>query len=501
MNSDHAQPLFIFEMANNHQGSVEHGIRIVRELAAAVQGFSYRFAVKLQYRDIDTFIHPDFSGRNDLRFVKRFSATRLDWAEYRQIKDAAQEHGFLTMCTPWDETSVGMIEEHGFDILKIPSCYFTDWPLLERIAAWPRAIIASTGGATLEEMDRVVAFFVHREKDLSLMHCVGEYPTPHARLELNQIDLLRRRYPDLPVGFSTHEAPTNYDAVKLAVAKGARLFEKHVGVPTETVVLNPYSADPDQVRRWLEAAATAYAMCGVERSRYTPSVGERGTLRELQRGAFARTRITGGQKITKSMFFLAIPNQPTQIVANDLSKYTEFYATADIEANAPILDENTRRVEKAELVLRAIEQVKSVLSASRVVVPSQMDLEISHHYGMENFERHGSTVITVVNREYCKRLIVLIPGQSHPEQWHELKDETYHILYGSITLELDGVRREYGANQVITIPRRARHGFDTTTGVVIEEISTAYTQGDSFYTDPAIEKNLERKTYVTHWMD
>jgi len=124
MNTDPTKPLFILEMANNHMGSVEHGIRIVRECASVTRDFPFRFAVKLQYRDIDTFIHPAFQSRMDLKFVKRFSETRLSWEQYKALKDAIAEHGFLTMCTPWDELSVGKIEEHGFDIIKVPSCYF-----------------------------------------------------------------------------------------------------------------------------------------------------------------------------------------------------------------------------------------------------------------------------------------------------------------------------------------------------------------------------------------
>jgi sialic acid synthase SpsE len=60
-------PLFILEMANNHMGDVEHGLRIIRDCADAVRGLPYSFAVKLQYRHLDTFIHPDFQSRSDLK--------------------------------------------------------------------------------------------------------------------------------------------------------------------------------------------------------------------------------------------------------------------------------------------------------------------------------------------------------------------------------------------------------------------------------------------------
>src|ERR1035441_7092273 len=85
------RPLFIFEMANNHMGSVEHGCKIVQALREATEGFPFHFAVKLQYRDIDTFVHPDYRERFDLKFVKRFSETRISWDGYKKIKDAIEE--------------------------------------------------------------------------------------------------------------------------------------------------------------------------------------------------------------------------------------------------------------------------------------------------------------------------------------------------------------------------------------------------------------------------
>ena len=59
--------LFIFEMANNHMGDVEHGVRVLREHHDAAQGFDFRFAFKLQYRHLDTFIHPEFKCRTDIK--------------------------------------------------------------------------------------------------------------------------------------------------------------------------------------------------------------------------------------------------------------------------------------------------------------------------------------------------------------------------------------------------------------------------------------------------
>ena len=96
-------------------------------------------------------------------------------------------------------------------------------------------IIASTASASFEEIDKVVSFFEHRKKKLCLMHCVGAYPTQRQDLQLGQIDFLKKRNPDITIGFSTHEEPDNIDSIKVAIAKGASVFERHVSVYTEKI--------------------------------------------------------------------------------------------------------------------------------------------------------------------------------------------------------------------------------------------------------------------------
>jgi sialic acid synthase SpsE/quercetin dioxygenase-like cupin family protein len=497
-----SQPLFIFEMANNHMGDVAHGIRIVRELREACAGFDFRFAVKLQYRHLPDFIHPDFRARTDLKFVKRFSETALSWDDYRRIKDAIVENGFLSMCTPWDNVSVDKIVEHGYDYLKVPSCYLTDWPLAEKIATTNLPLVISTAGESFEDIDRIVSFYQHRDKPLAVMHCVGEYPTADDNLQLNQIELLQKRYAGVEIGYSTHESPEQCEAVMMAIAKGATLFEKHVGVPTEKYAINAYSATPAQIRLWLEAARRAQAMCGVSGRRHGFSAAEQRTLGDLHRAVFARRPIRAGEVITLDSVFLSIPGTAGQLVGQDLSKYTEYRATRAYAVNEAILRADVEATDTRSVIHGIVRDAKAMLKTSGAIVPAQLELEVSHHYGIERFREFGTTTITVVNREaYCKRVILILPGQAHPEQWHELKDETYHLLHGEIELTLDGVRRTVTKNEVVVIPRGVKHAFASAAGAVIEEISSAYAQSDSYYTDPRIGENPNRKTYVTNWMD
>ena len=101
-----SKPLFVFEMANNHQGDIEHGKNIIRAMRQASAPFVDRFdfAVKFQYRDLDSFIHPAFQDRMDIKNVKRFQDTRLSREQFAELLACTREEGFLTMCTPFDES-------------------------------------------------------------------------------------------------------------------------------------------------------------------------------------------------------------------------------------------------------------------------------------------------------------------------------------------------------------------------------------------------------------
>jgi sialic acid synthase SpsE/quercetin dioxygenase-like cupin family protein len=493
--------LFIFEMANNHMGDVDHGLKLIREFAEVKNQYGeFDFAIKFQFRNIDTFIHPDYRDRMDLKYVKRFSETRLSSEQFLQLKQEAEDLGFIPICTGFDEDSIDLIEEMNFPIIKIASCSFTDWPLLNRVADTNIPIIASTAGASIEDIDNVVAFFTHRNKDLTIMHCVGEYPTKTTNLQLSQINLLKNRYPNVRIGYSTHEDPGDPNIIPLAISKGAEVFEKHVAVVTDEYPRNAYSSTPEEVRLWLEAARAATQICGATTGRPPASEKELSDLRRFKRGAFAKRNIKKGETISRSDIFYAFPCQDKQVLANDMSKYTQFIARRDFGVNDAVWSTDVEQNNLREGIYKIVQDVKSFLAKSNVVFPGEADLEISHHYGIENFYEVGITMITVVNREYCKKLIITLPGQAHPEQYHKKKEETFVILYGTVDLTLDGETRRLSKGDVVTIEPGVRHKFSTSEGCVIEEVSSTHYTSDSYYTDEKISQNKNRKTFITHWI-
>jgi N-acetylneuraminate synthase len=492
--------LFVLELANNHQGSVDHGIHVIQQMKAVCDEFPFQFAFKLQYRNLSTFIHPDYKDREDIKYVKRFRDTELNEQQLLTLKKAVDDAGFISMCTPFDEDSVTWIENHGFQLLKIASCSLTDWPLLERIAQSSLPLIASTAGATLDDIEKVVQFFRHRNKSLAIMHCVGEYPTPRNRLQLGQIGLLKQQFPTTPIGYSTHEEPNETEAVKMAIALGAQLFEKHVGVGE----LNAYSANPEQVRAWLRSAKDGFDLLGLTQKRVEVTAQEVTTLNSLRRGVFAKRELTPGDILQPDDYFLAIPSQEGQLLANDLSKYSQYVVETSIPVNQAVLFHQLKSTDIRPAVQDILAKVSALLRDAKVAIADGAQCQISHHYGIDNFADTGATLIEIINREYCKKIIVMLAGQAHPEHFHAKKEETFNILSGELSLDLAGEKSVLRAGDMVTVNRGVKHSFMTEIGVVFEEISTTDRSGDSYYADDKVNNNHNRKTpllFRSEWLE
>jgi quercetin dioxygenase-like cupin family protein len=319
-------------------------------------------------------------------------------------------------------------------------------------------------------------------------------------MNLSQIDFLKARYPGVRIGFSTHENPDNCDIVKIAIAKGAVVFEKHVGLPTDKYALNDYSASPRQVENWLIAAQSALLLSGTGDRRLLTNPTESQSLRSLRRGIFAKRPIKAGVTIQQEDVYFAFPPEDHQFTANDWSKYVQCTAIKDIPVDGALSPVNAILLDQRETILNIAAGVKKMLNDGGITFPGSTDLEISHHYGFDKFWEIGLTMLTVVNRAYCKKLLILFPGQRHPEQYHKQKEETFHVLYGDVQLVLDGESKECKPGDVITVNPGVRHAFRSVGGAVIEEISSTHIRNDSFYTDSAINDNQNRKTLLSYWI-
>jgi len=328
--------LFVLELANNHWGNVERGLRIVRDFGKIVRFNGVKAAIKLQFRDVESFIHRDFRDRTDIRYIKKTMDTRLAKEDLAALTEAIRQTGCLRMASPFDEKSVDLCVELSVDIIKIASSDINDWILIEKVAKTRKPVIASTGGSSLKDTDDLVKFFRNRNIPLALNHCVSIYPTEDAELEMNQIDYMRERYPDLTIGFSTHEYHDWTSSIMIAYAKGARTFERHIDIEADGIPVSPYCTLPEQCDRWFNAFRTAKLMCGAPGTqKRIPPPKEVAYLDALVRGVYARYDLPKGYRIHDDDVYLAIPLQKGQISCRELIAGEAL--TREVKADEPIL--------------------------------------------------------------------------------------------------------------------------------------------------------------------
>jgi sialic acid synthase SpsE len=313
--------LFVLEVANNHLGDVQRGLKIIANYAQVVRFNNVRAAIKLQFRDVDSFIHKDFRNREDIRYIKKTLDTRLRPEDFATMVQAIRDAGCTPMATPFDESSVDFCCELGISILKIASSDCNDWILIERMAKTKKPVIVSTGGSSLKDIDDLVTFFSNRHIPLAINHCVSLYPSEDSDIELNQIDYLRNRYPNHTIGFSTHEYHDWSSSMLMAYAKGARTFERHIDIQTEGMTVSPYCSVPEQIDTWFKAFHRAKRMCGAPGTqKRLPPQKEISYLDSLVRGVYAKRDLPMGHVLQDADVYLAIPLQQGQISCRELMR-------------------------------------------------------------------------------------------------------------------------------------------------------------------------------------
>lgn len=331
--------LFVLEIANNHWGSLERGLKLIYEHGSVARINNVKAAIKLQFRDVDEFIHPEFKGDQDNRYIKKTEQTKLSRDDFAVMVNKIRDMSCIPMSTPFDEKSVDLCIEFDMPIIKIASSDVNDWPLISKIASTRRPTIISSGGASEKDLDDIVTYFAKRDIPLAINHCVSLYPSEDNELELDQIDYLRNRYPDNVIGLSTHEYHDWSSSMLMSYAKGARTWERHVDIDYNNVPVSSYCSLPEQCDTWFKAYHKAVEMCGGRStSRRVISRKETEYLDQLVRGAYARRDLEPGHKIHKDSFekdfYLAIPLRKGQLSCREIINGESL--TQAIKANDPL---------------------------------------------------------------------------------------------------------------------------------------------------------------------
>ncbi len=170
-----------------------------------------------------------------------------------------------------------------------------------------------------------------------------------------------------------------------------------------------------------------------------------------------------------------------------------------MSANVPVLKKFIKINNTRKTIEKIREKVKIMIRKSKLIIPKNMKLEISYHYGLDNFYKTGLCMITQFNSGYCKKFLFLFPKQIHPTQFHKIKKESFFILMGKIQLIIDKRKYILKKGDMITIQPKQKHFFKdiSSSGSIIEEISSESIKSDSYYVDQKITKNKNRKSFIS----
>jgi N-acetylneuraminate synthase/sialic acid synthase len=225
--SDDSDAFVIAEIGHNHQGSLKTAKELFQ--AATECGVS---AVKLQKRDNRSLYTREMYAKpyeNENSFGATYGehreALEFGKAEYEDLRGEAGRLGMAFFSTAFDVKSADFLAELGSQAYKIASGDLRNTPLLRHVAKLGKPMIVSTGGGTLDDVQRAYDTVMPINPRLCLLQCTCGYPAEFAELDLRVIATYREKFPEVVIGYSGHD-----NGIAMPVAAymlGARVIEKH----------------------------------------------------------------------------------------------------------------------------------------------------------------------------------------------------------------------------------------------------------------------------------
>jgi len=214
----------IGEVGSNYDGSFDQALRYIKEVAATGADVA-----KFQLLRKDLLVAPRLypGGKaTDNPVYANFSNLELPEEWVPELVAACQEHEIAFSCTPFYLEAVSVLERAGVEDYKIASGDITFTPLLERVGETGKPVLLSTGGSSLEDVEKALKTLKKSGAGpVTLLHCVVSYPPQWEEVNLNAMLTLKKEF-SCPVGLSDH-TPGGVVALG-AVALGASVIEKHV---------------------------------------------------------------------------------------------------------------------------------------------------------------------------------------------------------------------------------------------------------------------------------
>jgi N-acetylneuraminate synthase len=292
-------PYIIAELSANHNGSIiraKQSIKTAKDCGAN--------AVKLQTYTPDTMTLK--SDKNDFllhgglwdgyRLYDLYEDAHTPYEWHEELFTYAKEIGITLFSTPFDESSVDLLESLNTPAYKIASFELTDLPLISYAAKKRKPMLMSTGMASESEIcEAIETAYSNGCPSVLLFHCISSYPTPIEHANLKKIVNLQKTF-NVPVGLSDHTVDNTASIV--AVALGACAIEKHFTINREEKGPDSeFSIEPDELQSLVENAFSAWKSLGSS-SFIRPKIESKNLI--FKRSIYFVNDLKAGEKIKPS---------------------------------------------------------------------------------------------------------------------------------------------------------------------------------------------------------
>lgn len=289
----------IAEAGVNHNGDLELAKKLVDtavEAGADVVKFQTFKAEKLVCKNAEK---ADYQKETTDRSESQFEMLKkLELTEemHNQLLAYCKEKGIFFLSTPFDVDSVDYLVGLGMEIMKIPSGEITNYPYLRKVAQTGKKVILSTGMSDIEDVKAAVAVLKeHGSKDIAVLHCNTEYPTPYTDVNLKAMLTLKEEL-GIEVGYSDHTPGIEIPIA--AVAMGAQIIEKHFTLDkTMDGPDHKASLEPHELKAMVSAIRNVEAALG--NGVKMPSASEKKNIAIARKSIVAKCRIEKGQMFTE----------------------------------------------------------------------------------------------------------------------------------------------------------------------------------------------------------
>jgi len=303
------KPVYIIgEIGQNHNGSVDIAKLIVELVARPVKEDVFGFnlkpmdAVKLTKRDLNeeltvSQMNRPYDSPNSFghTYGEHRAFLELSDEEHFEVYRHAKSLGLDFVETLCAVGAMSLLKLFTPDRLKVASRDLTNLPLISALAETKLPIILSTGMAGVRELDEALEVITRYHSDISILHCVSQYPTHPDNLNLKTILYLKDHYGQYTIGFSDHTIGISAPAI--AVGMGAEIIEKHVTIDRHMKGTDQAgSLGPDGVNRMIRDIRITERWLGREELYIEESVGA--SKVKLERSIASRRKLCVGEIVT-----------------------------------------------------------------------------------------------------------------------------------------------------------------------------------------------------------